>query len=898
MTSPPLPPDRHGQTKDPLVITNPPGLPQISYRVDDFTGFRRALLRSLPGEQAIAAWRPARGDLGLQVLEWWAYLADVFTFYNERIANESYLRTAEHAGNLANLVALLGYQPAAATAATGYVAARRTQGSTTEPLVIPAGMRLSSVATPGVPSQTFEVDAAASFPGPSSVPVTLAPDTTLQLAAGAPSGVLLAGRVSGIKIGDRLVLAERSFAGTDDNWSIVSVTSLTPTPDPNTGAVNTQVGFSSTGWGPLKVTSASETPASRDRDRWYPPRLGTLRSRIASTLLLRATPTLSLPSIDGAVARRVITGWRPTRGPRPTGPRTDTGGTASTTAAAPPSTDATSYRLLKPTATAALFDTVDAADGQPTVEPLSGSTPPLAVHLSAAVRAISAGDIVLFDGGADKPSALAVVSGTAEALYAVPYPKGSSAPTPPDILVTHTKLNVATADFNVLQNADPGTITARYGFKDVGTIIGVPASSLLSLPATAGVPEVYTPPPGGTTALLEDANGAGLLVAVTGAGPGQVTLTGAGTPPSTIPDGASLSAPIELLLDVVAVSRGTTVTGEVLGSGNAAVGGQSFTLSKSPLTYLASGNGAVSTLAVYVDGVQWREVPSFYDQPADARVFVVSRSPDQTVTTVTFGDGVDGARLTSGTGNVTANYRYGAGAASPPAGRLTTINQPQPGLGSISNPVAVFPGADAQSIGSVRANAPTSVFTFGRAVSADDYRMVALEAPGVKRATASWTFDDATQRSLVTIYVGDDSAAVAAATAALVGAEDPNRPVSVVAADPIDLRLTCTLVVAADRQIAAVVAAATAAINDPDAGLFSPAHMGIGQRLYRSAVAAALMVPGVVAVQNVTVIWQARSGRFESFLLRVLDEFFDPGEGAFFRLLPDDVAVTGVISGA
>ena len=48
---------------------------------------------------------------------------------------------------------------------------------------------------------------------------------------------------------------------------------------------------------------------------------------------------------------------------------------------------------------------------------------------------------------------------------------------------------------------------------------------------------------------------------------------------------------------------------------------------------------------------------------------MVSRSPDQTVTTVTFGDGVNGARLTSGTGNVVATYRYGSGRpARPPGG--------------------------------------------------------------------------------------------------------------------------------------------------------------------------------------------------------------------------------------
>ena len=145
--------------QDPQVITNPPGLSAISYRVDDFTGFRRALLRPLPGEQAISDWRPAPGDLGLQVLEWWAYLADVLTFYNERYANESYLGTATQPGSIANLVALIGYQPSPGTAATGTLAAVSSAGQSAEPMVIPAGMSLSSTASPGVPSQTFEVDA-------------------------------------------------------------------------------------------------------------------------------------------------------------------------------------------------------------------------------------------------------------------------------------------------------------------------------------------------------------------------------------------------------------------------------------------------------------------------------------------------------------------------------------------------------------------------------------------------------------------------------------------------------------------------------------------------------------------------------------------------------------------
>jgi predicted phage baseplate assembly protein len=364
-----------------------------------------------------------------------------------------------------------------------------------------------------------------------------------------------------------------------------------------------------------------------------------------------------------------------------------------------------------------------------------------------------------------------------------------------------------------------------------------------------------------------------------------------------------LAVPLQLLLDLVPVSRGKTVTGEVLGSGNAALANQSFTLSKSPLTYLASGNGAVPALAVYVDGIEWQRVPSFYGQAANARVFVVSRSPDQSVTTVTFGDGINGAKLPSGAGNVVATYRYGSGAASPPAGRLTTIGQPQPNLASIQNPVAVSGGTDPQAIQDVRANAPASVFTFGRAVSATDYEVVASQAPGVSRVAVRWTFDGAGQRTLVTIYVGGDQGAAAAARAALAGSEDPNRPVTVVSATAIELTLNCTLVVAADRQIAAVVAAATAAISGTAGGLFSPAVMGIGQRLYRSAIDAALMVPGVVAVRGLIVLRAFPvfeggffGGRFldELRLEQALGEFFDPDEGGFFDLPPGNVTIVGV----
>ena len=62
------------------------------------------------------------------------------------------------------------------------------------------------------------------------------------------------------------------------------------------------------------------------------------------------------------------------------------------------------------------------------------------------------------------------------------------------------------------------------------------------------------------------------------------------------------------------------------------------------------------------------------DQPPMRR----SSSPAKTRTRITwidFGDGVNGARLTTGVNNVIATYRTEAERSSPPAGKLTVIAQ-------------------------------------------------------------------------------------------------------------------------------------------------------------------------------------------------------------------------------
>jgi predicted phage baseplate assembly protein len=345
-----------------------------------------------------------------------------------------------------------------------------------------------------------------------------------------------------------------------------------------------------------------------------------------------------------------------------------------------------------------------------------------------------------------------------------------------------------------------------------------------------------------------------------------------------------LQSPLTAYFNVLGISRGKTVPSEVLGSGDATVTGQAFTLAKTPLTYFASGDGVVSTLAVRVNGRLWREAKSFYQQPADAQIFVTDEDENQ-VTHVQFGDGVNGARLPTGSNNVVATYRYGSGAKSPLSGEITVIDKPWPNLKSVKNPVAVGGGADPDPPDQVRKYAPLSVMTFGRAISGDDYQAIAARAPGVTRVQAVWSFDGTEQRGAMTLYVGDTPAAAASATTAIAAAGDPHRHVVVVQATPVPVAVVLLVLVDPAYDPAIVAAAVRAAFLDPDTGLFGANRLGVGDAIFHSAMSAACInCEGALALRGTAVV--AYDIAAQSIVL-LPGPRFDPGEGAFFNLDPN-----------
>lgn len=223
---------------------------------------------------------------------------------------------------------------------------------------------------------------------------------------------------------------------------------------------------------------------------------------------------------------------------------------------------------------------------------------------------------------------------------------------------------------------------------------------------------------------------------------------------------------VTLNANVAAASHGETVT-EVLGAGNGAQANQRFTLKKPPLTYTSSADasGVQSSLEVRVDGVRWEEAPRLYGlAPTDPRFS--ARAGDDGKTTVVFGDGVTGARLPTGVENVTATYRSGIGLGGMVgAGKLTLLQSRPLGIRSVINPTPATGAADPENRDSARSNAPLTVLTMDRIVSLRDFEDFARAFAGIGKVKGVALWRGETHWVHVTVAaeaaVGDDPDAAA-----------------------------------------------------------------------------------------------------------------------------------------
>src|SRR4029077_1227567 len=103
----------------PPALVIPPSLAALRRQIATLPDYRQALLAALPSYVPLSDWRARdNSDFGLMLLEMWAALADMVSFYDEVIADELYLRTAVRRPSVRKLTGLLGYVPRPASSAS------------------------------------------------------------------------------------------------------------------------------------------------------------------------------------------------------------------------------------------------------------------------------------------------------------------------------------------------------------------------------------------------------------------------------------------------------------------------------------------------------------------------------------------------------------------------------------------------------------------------------------------------------------------------------------------------------------------------------------------------------------------------------------------------------------
>lgn len=806
------------------------GLSALPRQLCGFAEVRRDLLRALGHEPGpLAGWRPSGDDFGLMWLEMWAYVSDVIGFYDERAANETYIRTAVRRPSLRRIVELLGYTPSVGVSAKALVAALADGAAA---VTLPPATGFRSGAFNGEPPQVFETAAetiihplknqwkVASFRRRPTVDV--APDVT---DTGAPTNQKKSGPTSSAPNVHTLLFESAGFGLAAGELVLLD---------------SRQPGAASPAEPAATLVAASEPFEGKDS-------LTYLRVTLEPAVRISADTDLS-----------TLRGRRPTQTATPTNnqPVVDGGGKST----------------------------------PPAVENVSGGTRVFLDQGPGAFRQSAPVIVARNLGGAEAQYAFAAISAVRAAAVRVtsippqpvwiPQPDNKPAlqTTIPSPTVPATELTLQ-PQLPALFESNPSELTLFFDFVEGGqpTNVGKTEISAAELADPDGVPleGIHEPPPGAAATaaaqgLAQISNVAGVLeqrflisdAARTGvAADGRITFTGDGRARFHALSAGQLPAPplrlpLTIYGNVVQTTRGESIFGEVLGDGDARLAHQCFKLSKKPLTYLplaSPGGGATpaDTLRVWVDGVLWRRVATFFGAGPQDAVYTV-RHDDELNTFVIFGDGVRGARLPSGVKNVVANYRFGSGAAAPPGGSINQLAGSVKGLRSVRAPVAADPGKGPDLPEQLRTNAPRSALLFGRAVSAADFEALAREQPGVVQTKTEWLWIPAQmQAGVVVQYIGEaDPAAVAGALRAQA---DPTVPIDVMRAQPIATTVSIGVEVD-ERSVKEMVAAAVQArLTAPGTGVLSRERASIGGTFWPSVLYEAIaQEAGVVGVAGLS----------------------------------------------
>jgi hypothetical protein len=729
----------------PQVELNAPGLSAIAYRAGTWATFKESMLARLSSADypALAALKTRDDDdFTIALLDSTAVMLDILTFYQERLVNESYLRTATQLRSLTELSRLIGYQPAPGVASSVYLAftLKAAPGfapdPSTPPITIPAGTQVQSVPAQGQKPQTFETSADIlakadwnALPVQSAVPF-IPPGVT---------SVYLSGTTTGLQTGDSLLILgvqrETTSGGSgspSEQWDVVVL---------NAVETDTVRNLTYVAWD-ARLAHVSGDGTSGSPTNWTSAKIYAFRKKAAlfgnnapdPNLFVKTDGTPSFPLL-------IDTHTSPWTWNNFFIPSSD----AIDLDAAYPKIAAGSWFALVRKAVEfrifllAGFGIFSAPEiFLPTVYEAQLYKVKQARSVSLAKFSLSGKVTELAADFQDSnirdtfPLQLTEVWAQSEELAIADQPldyplygrfldlqdlrPDLAGATVVALFGTRQKIAVADGVTTLSFVPDDGSDSAGLHPGDTLTITG---PSPLPLNTDFSVPD-WASFPGQVTLNVEDASGRAGSIPNAKFGKFELApsdpkkdpqvseyalVTSVSTETSPYPHTrillqSNLLNCYDRFNTTVNANVGLATNGqsvsEILGSGSAATPNQSFVPKQAPLTFVQAPTetGRQSTLVVRVSEVEWTEVPSLFEQGPSAQVYATLNQSDGT-TRIQFGDSVEGSTLPTGQNNVHADYRIGSGSGGNVAtASITTLMDRPLGVTGVTNPQPATGGQD------------------------------------------------------------------------------------------------------------------------------------------------------------------------------------------------------------
>ncbi len=750
----------------PVQISNLPGLPAIAYRVGTYTQFKHSMQTrladsELPGVNPLKSRQ--NDDFSIALLDSWAMVCDVLTFYQERIANESYKRTATERASLLELARLVRYDLQPGVAANTIVAFTLdvTPGSPGES-IINIGTKVQSLPGPGEQPQVFETveSIVAQARWNAMKPVTLRTQDIFP----STSDIWFSGTNTNLKRGDVILLVDDPSQKDSTNQQVVH---LVQSMQVDTAAQQTHVFFDNyqqpQPTPPVAVSPGIIADAFKRRQPLTDDLVrqliqsGISQSKLEALAIFQGWSTKDLFANVAAQSARMAPGNTKTQslltGEKPfTLPQVF----VLRQRASLFGHNAPDWNLMPQVIMDNYNNHADPAalknNDWPYVVPGKKQ-----LDLDRVYSQIIPDSWIVVERPDTQQTVQQVVQvAQAQEKGASNYALSSK--------ITHLELK--------------GEIDAPGSFSALRQVTVYAQSELLKLVEVAETLPVH-----GKTITANgvfDGLSSGRRLVVTGELAGVMNANGEldiltnvsateypifdyampGTGNTTTLHLKEMGlvnyykpASVTINANVVPATQGESVQNEILGSGDASQPFQRFMLRQSPLTYVQASNqeGRASTLQIFVNGIQWKEVDTFYGRGPREHIFVTHIENDGKVT-IQFGDGRTGTRLPTGEDNVVASYRTGTGTQGlVQPGQISLLKTRPLGVKGVSNPLAPTGAIDPDTIDDARRNADNTVRTLGRIVSGVDYEDFARSYAAVNKASATIIWNNQTRGVYVTI---------------------------------------------------------------------------------------------------------------------------------------------------